>query len=66
MTFTGVRFIRDRSLFIAGAGGGGFWGGSIFVGEQKKGSVVSENPKGGMAENFERIQTEDHSNLLGK
>ena len=52
---------RHRSLFIArGGGGGGFFG------EQKGGSGVTENPKGGIAENFGRIQREDHSNLLGK
>ena len=27
-----------------------------FLGEQKGGSVVTENPKGGIAENFGRIQ----------
>ena len=30
------------------------------------GSVVTENPKGGSAENFGRIQRGDHSNLLRK
>ena len=29
-------------------------------------SVVTENPKGGITGNFERIQRGDHSNLLGK
>ena len=43
--------IRDRSLFIT-------WGGG--------GSVVTENPKGRIAENFGRIRRGDHSNLLGK
>ena len=28
------------------------------------GSVVTENPNGGIAKNFGRIQREDHSNLL--
>ena len=57
-------FFRDRSLFIA-------WGQRIlggitsFMGEQKEGSVVTENPKGGIAENFKRIQRGDLSNLLG-
>ena len=32
----------------------------------KGGSVVTENPKGGIAENFGRIQRGDHSNFLGK
>ena len=36
------------------------------MGEQKGGSVVTENPKAGIAENFGRIQSGDHSNLLGK
>ena len=30
------------------------------------GSVVTENPKGGIAEDFGKIQRGDHSNLLGK
>ena len=30
------------------------------------GSVVTENPKGGIAKNFGRIQRGDHSKLLGK
>ena len=34
--------------------------------EQKEGSVVTENPKGGIAENFRRIHSGDHSNLFGK
>ena len=38
---------------------------SIFRG-QKGRSVVTENPKGGIAENVGRIQRGDHSNLLGK
>ena len=42
--------------------GGGSGGRRIFLG----GSVVTENPKGGIAENFGRIQRGDHSNLLGK
>ena len=37
-----------------------------FLGEQKGGSVVTENPEGGITENFGRIQRGDHSNLLGK
>ena len=40
--------------------------GSLYLGEQKGGSVVTENPKGGITENFGRIQRGDHSNLLGK
>ena len=38
---------------------------TCFLGEQKGGSVVTENPKGGITENFGRIQRGDHSNLLG-
>ena len=30
------------------------------------GPVITENPKGEIAENFGRIQRGDHSNLLGK
>ena len=38
-----------------------------FIAEQKGRSVVTENPKGGIAENFGRIQRGgDHSYLLGK
>ena len=59
--------LRDRSLFIAAGGGGGdFRGSHLIVGEKMGGSVVIENPKGGIAENFGRIQTVGHSNLLGK
>ena len=60
--------IRDRSLFMAWGGGGGRILGGItwFVGEQKGGSVVIENPKGGIVESFGRIQSGVNSNLLGK
>ena len=47
--------IRDRSLFITG-GRRILVGITSFLGEQKGGSVVTENPKGGIAENFGRIQ----------
>ena len=57
--------LRDRSLFIAG-GAEDFGGITWFLGEQKGGSVVTGNPKGGIAENFGRIQRGNHSNLLGK
>ena len=43
-------------------GGGGAVDGGFFGG----GSAVTENPKGGITENFGRIQRGDHSNLLGK
>ena len=46
-------------------GVGGFWGGSLF-GEQKGGSVVTENPKEEITENVGRIRTGNHSNLLGQ
>ena len=52
-------YYKGRSLFIAGGEGGGrgFWGGiTRFVGEQKGGSFVTENPKEGITENFGRIQ----------
>ena len=42
-----------------GMGGGGeniLGGISWFFGEQKGGSVVTENPQGGITENFGRIQ----------
>ena len=42
--------IRDRSLFIACERN------KWFLGEQKRGSVVTENPKWGIAESFGRIQ----------
>ena len=44
--------VRDRSLFIAGGGGGSL--------------DFKKNPKGGITENFARIQKGDHSNFLGK
>ena len=34
--------------------------------EKKGESVVTENPKRGIAKNFGRIQREDQSNVLGK
>ena len=47
--------------------GGGFWGGiTWFLGEERGGLVVTENPEGRITENFVRIQRTDHSNLLGK
>ena len=60
--------LRDRSLFIAGGGRGRRILGGItsFLGEQKVGSVITENPKRGIAENFGRIQRGDQSNLLEK
>ena len=30
-----------------------------------KGGIITVNPKGGITENFGRIQKGDHSNLLG-
>ena len=34
------------------------------MGEQKGGSVVTENPKAGIAENFGRIQSGDYSKVI--
>ena len=53
-------------IYRRGRGGGILGGGHLILEEQKGGSVVTENPKGGIAENFGRIQTVGHSNLLGK
>ena len=36
------------------------------MGEKKGKSVVTENPKGGIAKNFGKTQRGDHSDLLGK
>ena len=60
--------VRDRSLFIVWGGGGAEYLGGITrrLGEQKGGSVVTENPKGGITGNFGRIQSGDYSNLLRK
>ena len=59
--------VKDRSLFIVRGAGRGIWGGiTRRLGEQKGGSVVTENPKGGITGNFGRIQRGDHSNLLRK
>ena len=43
-----------------------FWGITWFLEEQKGGTLVTENPNGGITENFGRIQSGDHSNLHGK
>ena len=40
-------------------------GDHLILGEQKGGSVVTENQRG-ITENFGRIQRGDHLNLLGK
>ena len=61
--------LRDRSLFIAKGGRGGagnFRGDHLSFGRTKGGSVVTEDPKGGITGNFGRIQRGNHSNLLGK
>ena len=39
--------LRDRSLFIARGGGGGFWGDHLIFTKQKGGSVVTAEPKRG-------------------
>ena len=60
-------WVRDRSLFIAWVRGQRILEGiTWFLGEQKGVSVVTENPKAGIVENVGRIQSGDHSNLLGK
>ena len=58
----------DGLLFIAGArrGGADFGEDHRIFRRTKGGSVVTENPKGGITENFGRIQSGSHSNLLGK
>ena len=44
-------YLRDRSLFIAEGGWEKILGGiTWFLGEQKGGSVVTENPKGGITD----------------
>ena len=58
--------VRDRSLFITCGGGGDFRGDRLIFGRKKGKSVVTENPKGGIAQNFGKTQRGDHSNLLGK
>ena len=62
--------LRDRSLFIAkggwGGGAGNFRGDHLSFKRTKGRSVVTENPKGGITENFGRIQRGNQSNLLGK
>ena len=46
--------LRDRSLFLAwGEGAEDFGGGHFILGEQKGGSVVTENPKGGSLKTLE-------------
>ena len=49
--------VRDRSLFITGGGG---WrvlgGGHLIFRRTEGGSVVIESPKGGITENFGKIQ----------
>ena len=45
---------------------GDFRGDHLIFRRTKGGSVVTENPKGGIAENFGRIQRGDHSNLFVK
>ena len=41
-------------------------GGHFIFRRTKAGSVVTENPKGGINENFGRIQRGEQLNLLGK
>ena len=51
---------------LGGGGAGNFRGDHLSFGRTKGGSVVTENPKGGITGNFGRIQRGNHSNLLGK
>ena len=64
----GWKTFKDQSTVIYHLGGGGGWrilgGFTWFLREQKGGSVVTENPKGGITENFGRIQKGDHSICL--
>ena len=49
--------------YLSSGGGEGLrilGGITSFWGEEKGGSVVAENPKGGIAENFGKIQRGDH------
>ena len=58
--------LRDRSFIIAWGRGEDFRGYHLVLGRKKGASVVTENPKGGITENFGRIQIGDYSNLLGR
>ena len=55
-----MRSLKSAPVIIYRRGGGGgaedFRGITWFLGEQKGGSVVTENPKEGITENFGRIQ----------
>ena len=60
-----VTLISGPVIFIVGEGEGGeglriVGGITSFWGEKKGGSVVAENPKGGIAENFGGIQRGNH------
>ena len=58
--YLGLVIIYHRGL-------GGFWGEDHLIFRRTKGrSVVTENPEGGITENFRRLQMVDHSNWLGK
>ena len=48
--------LRDWSLFMAWGGPEDFGGDHLIVRRTKGGSVVAENPTGGITENFGRIQ----------
>ena len=45
---------------VGGGGAEDFRGDHLIFGRTKGGSVVSKNPKGGIAENFLRIQRGNH------
>ena len=61
MVFSRDPGFSDGSSFIAWGGGGGFGGGGF-----AEDFAVGGNPKGGITENFGRIQRGDHSNLFIK
>ena len=67
-----MRSLKSAPVIIYRLGGGGaedFRGITWFLGEQKGGSVVTENPKGGITENFGKLRhggdRESHQKLLG-
>jgi len=61
-----VFYCKGLVIIYRLGGAENFRGDHLIVGEQKGGSVVTENPKRGIAENFGRIHRVDHSNLLEK
>ena len=64
--YVGARLIKSLGTGLYLSPGGDFGGITWFLGEQKWGSVITENPKGEITENFGRIQSGSHSNFLRK